>query len=86
MKLLSKFPRVSLYYGVSMDYPFLLLDAYRHSFTFVTIENPRVESGVTFVAALLKFQIRVAFYIDRPYQVRSEFMKRWRERMHAKKE
>lgn len=72
-------------WGFAAGNPLFLLDAYRHTFTFVTIENPRVESGVTFVATILKFQMSLAIYIDRPYEVRSEIMKKWRERMRAKK-
>lgn len=79
MKRYSKLPRVSLYWGLSLKHPLLLLDAYRHSFTFVTIKDPRTESGVTIDISILKFQVSLAIYVDKPYQPKSEWAKKMRE-------
>jgi len=82
-KLSSKLPRVSFFWDISWDNPLLLLDAYRHTFTFVTVQHPKVEKGVTFVAGILKIKFALAFYVERPYEVRSKVMQAWRAKRYG---
>lgn len=84
MKLLSKV-RWSFFWHFNWNHPILLLDVYRHSFTFVTIKDPRTETGITFVVSILKLQANLSFYVDKPYEVRSKIMKRIRERQNGEK-
>lgn len=73
MKLFSNF-RLDVFYGFAKDHPFLLVDAYTHTFTFVTIKDPRTEKGLTIALSFLKFRFNLAFYVDKPYTVKSKIM------------
>ena len=84
MNLISKIPRISLYWSVSYDNPILLLDIYKHKFTFVTSENPRVESGITLALSFLRLRFHLAFYIDRPFNALNAAHRKMMERVNGK--
>ena len=84
MKLLSNL-RVNFIQGYHTGHPIFLFDVYPHSFTFIYVENPRQETGLTIALVLFKYRLSIALYVDRPYTVTSRFTKALRECVHGEK-
>lgn len=85
MKILSNI-RVDFFHYYDKHHSIFLFDVYKHSFTFVYIKNPRTERGITIALIVFRYRLNLAFYIDRPYTIKSNRIKRNQEHLYEKKE
>lgn len=47
-------------------HPLLMIDVYKTKFSFMTVEHPRIEKGLTFTISLFRFKILLNFYKEYP--------------------
>lgn len=84
MKLSLKNLRTMFFCQYSRDNPIFMFDVYTHTFTFVTIKEPRREDGIAFVLVLFKYRIHFDMYIWKPYVIKSKIMQKVREGWYGK--